>query len=84
MKNSPDIKEKILKEIEQLSPQEQETVLGIVENYLHQKNDETEWGKIPDAWKKRIEESMKQAEAGEFILNEDAVKYLRKKYNLNG
>ena len=84
MNNLPPITEKILKEIEQLSPQEQEAVLGIVENYLHQKNDETEWNKIPDAWKKRIEESMKQAETGKFILNEDAVNYLRKKYNLNG
>ena len=84
MSNPQDVKEKIFKEIEQLSLQEQEAVLGVVENYLQQKNDETEWDQIPDAWKKRIGESMKQAEAGEFVLNEDAVKYLRKKYNLNG
>lgn len=29
-----DIKEKILRELEALTPQEQQTLLGIVENYL--------------------------------------------------
>ena len=83
MSKSTAIKEKILKEIEMLSPEDQETVLGMVENYMHQQQDETEWEKIPDGWKKRIEESIKQADAGQFILNEDAVKYIRKKYKLD-
>ena len=84
MSNNPDIKDQLLKEIESLSPQEQQTVLGIVENYVHNKADETEWVQLPDAWKIRIQESMKQADAGQFILNEDAVTYIRDKYGLNG
>ena len=74
------IKEKILSEIESLSETEQQTVLGIVENYIHNKADETEWEQLPKAWKKRIKESLKQADEGKFILNEDAVAYLKKKY----
>ncbi|MBI1782395.1 MAG: hypothetical protein HYR66_13690 [Sphingobacteriales bacterium] len=83
MSNPQNIREKILQEIEQLSDTKQEEVLGLVENYIHQQNDETEWKKIPDNWKKRIEESIKQADAGEVTLNEDAVKYIRKKYKLD-
>lgn len=77
-------KDKILKEIELLPENEQQTVLGIVENYLHSQADETEWNQLPQAWKTRIEESLKQADEGKFILNEDAVAYIRKKYGLNG
>jgi hypothetical protein len=77
-------KEKIFSEIESLPENEQQTVLGIVENYIHSQADETEWNQIPQAWKKRIELSLKQADKGQFILNEDAVAYIRKKYGLNG
>ena len=55
------IKEKILSEIESLPETEQQTVLGIVENYIHNKADETEWEQLPKAWKKRIEESLNSA-----------------------
>jgi hypothetical protein len=79
-----EIKEKILREIASLPEDEQQTVLGIVENYLHNQADETEWHQLPQAWKTRIEESLKQADEGKFILNEDAVAYIRKKYDLNG
>lgn len=78
------IKEKILREFETLTQQEQQTLLGIVENYLHNKADETDWNKLPAEWKKRIEESLKQADEGHLILHEDAVLNLRKKYGLNG
>lgn len=78
------IKKQILKEIESLSLPEQQTVLGVVENYLHNKIDETEWNQLPENWKKRIAESLLQAEKGQFMLHEDAVIYLRKKYALNG
>lgn len=84
MSDNPNIKDQLLKEIESLSPQEQQTVLGIVENYVHSKADETEWARLPESWKTRIEESLKQADAGQFILHEDAVKYIRNKYGLNG
>lgn len=84
MSNNLKIKDQLIKEIESLSPQEQQTVLGIVENYVHGKADETEWERLPESWKKRIEESLKQADAGEFIVHEDAVNYIRKKYGLNG
>lgn len=79
-----DVKDKLLKELESLSPQEQETLLGIVENYLHNKADATEWNNLPQTWRSRIEESLKQADESQFILHEDAVSYLRKKYRLNG
>ena len=84
MSNNLNIKDQLIKEIESLTPQEQQTVLGIVENYVHGKADETEWVLLPDGWKKRIEESLGQADSGEFILHEDAVQYIRKKYGLNG
>ena len=77
-------KEKIFSEIESLSENEQQTVLGIVENYIHNQADETEWNQLPQAWRTRIELSLKQADKGQFILNEDAVAYIRKKYGLNG
>lgn len=77
-------KEKIFSEIESLPENEQQTVLGIVENYIHSQADETEWNQLPQAWKTRIQESLSQADEGKFILNEDAVAYIRKKYGLNG
>ena len=78
------IKERILKEIESLSENEQQTILGMVENYIHSKADETEWNQLPQTWRKRIEESLKQADEGKFILHEEAISYIRKKYGLNG
>jgi predicted transcriptional regulator len=77
-------KDKILNEIESLTENQQQTVLGIVENYIHSQANETEWNELPQAWKTRIEQSLKQADEGKFILNEDAVAYIRKKYGLNG
>ena len=80
MHTEKNIKEKILSEIESLPETEQQTVLGIVENYIHNKADETEWEKLPKSLKKRIEESIRQADEGKFILNEDIVAYIRKKH----
>ena len=77
------IKEKILNEIESLPETEQQTVLGIVENYIHGKAVETDWEQLPEAWKKRIQESMKQGDEGQHILNEDVVVYIKKKHGLN-
>lgn len=84
MYSDKNIKEKIFSEIESLPENEQQTVLGVVENYIHNKADETEWNQLPQVWKTRIEESLKQADEGKFILNDDAVAYIRKKYGLNG
>ena len=78
------VKEQIIKEIESLSPSEQQTILGLVENFLHNKVDETEWDQLPENWKKRITASLQEADAGQLTLHEDAVSYLRKKYGLNG
>ncbi len=72
------IKQKIISEIEALPETEQETVLGLVENYIHGKMDESGWDELPQAWKKRIEESMRQGDEGKFMLNEDALAYIRK------
>lgn len=83
MASEKKIKEKIFKEIESLSDDDQQAVLGLVENYLHNKTDETEWDQLPEAWKKRIEESLQQADSGQLALHEDVVAYLRKKYRLN-
>ena len=79
-----DIKEKILKEFDSLAASDQQTLLGIVENYIHNKTDETEWNQLPENWKKRIAESLQQADNGQLTLHEDAVIYLRKKYGLHG
>ena len=84
MPANKEIQEKILQEIGSLSSNEQETVLGIVENYVHNKIDETEWEQLPEEWKNRIAESLSQADTGQFVLHEDAVAYIRKKYGLNG
>ena len=84
MYSDKNTKEKILQEIDSLPENEQQTVLGIVENYIHSQADETEWNLLPQAWRIRIEQSLKQADEGKFILNEDAVAYIRKKYGLNG
>ena len=84
MSSEKNIKEKLINEIELLSPSEQQTILGIVENILHNKIDETEWDQLPANWKKRINESLQQADAGNLLLHEDAVIYLRKKYGLHG
>ena len=61
MHTEKNIKEKILSEIESLPETEQQTVLGIVENYIHNKADETEWEKLPKSLKRRIEESIRQS-----------------------
>lgn len=77
-------KEKIFHEIESLPENEQQTILGIVENYIHNQADETEWNQLPQALRTRIEQSLNQADAGQLILNEDAIAFIRKKYGLNG
>ena len=84
MYSDKSIKEKIFSEIESMPENEQHAVLGVIENYIHNQADETEWDQLPQAWRTRIEESLKQADEGKFILNEDAVSYIRKKYGLNG
>jgi len=78
-----EIKQKIISEIESLPETEQETILGLVENYIQNKTDETDWDKLPESLKKRIEESMRQGDEGKHILNDDAVNYIRKKHGLN-
>lgn len=84
MPSDKKIKEKIFSEIESLSEKDQQAVLGLVENYIHGQADETEWDQLPGAWKTRIEQSLKQGDEGQLVLNEDAVSYIRKKYGLNG
>ena len=84
MAYNKNIKQIIISEIEALPETEQETVLGLVENYIHGKMDDSGWDELPQAWKKRIEESMRQGDEGKFMLNEDAIAYIRKKYGLNG
>ena len=84
MSSDKKIKEKIFSEIELLPENEQQAVLGLVENYIHNQVDETEWNQLPESWKTRIEESLKQADEGKLVLHEDAVAYIRKKYGLNG
>ncbi len=83
MQSQGPIQQKILKEIESLSDSDLQSVLGIIENYKHSTADETEWNQLPEAWKKRIEESLVQANTGNLILHEDAMLYIRKKYGLN-
>jgi hypothetical protein len=83
MYSDKNTKEKILQEIASLPENEQQTVFGIVENYIHSQAYETEWNQLSLAWRTRIEQSLKQADEGQFILNEDAVAYIRKKYGLN-
>ena len=58
MSVNENIKNKILEEISSLTTEEQDAVLGIVENFVHSKVDETEWEQLPDNWKKRISESI--------------------------
>lgn len=77
------IKQKIFSEIDSLPETEQQTVLGIVENYIHNKADETDWNNLPTSLKERIKESIQQATEGKFILNDEAVAYIRKKYGSN-
>ncbi len=84
MPSDKNIKDKIFSEIESLSEKDQQAVLGLVENYIHGQADETEWDQLPEAWKTRIEQSLKQGDEGQLVLNEDAVSYIRKKYGLNG
>ncbi|HEX7844419.1 MAG TPA: hypothetical protein VF476_01390 [Chitinophagaceae bacterium] len=84
MKENKNIKNELLAKIEALSLKEQEAILGIVENYVHSKADETEWKQLPGAWRERIEESLRQADKNQFLLHEDAITYLRKKYDPNG
>jgi hypothetical protein len=48
-----------------LSESDQEVLLGLVENFIHGKADETEWKQLPEAWKSRIANSLKQADTGQ-------------------
>lgn len=83
MYSDKNIKQQILNEIDALPEIEQQTVLGIVENYIHNKADETDWNNLPLSLKERIKESIQQANEGKFILNDDAIAYIRKKYGPN-
>lgn len=84
MHSDKNSREKILHEIESLPENEQQTILGIVENYIHSQADETEWNLLPQSWRLRITQSLNQADTGQLILNEDVVAFIRKKYGLNG
>ena len=50
---------------------------------LKNKIGETEWAHLPGNWKKRINESLHQADEVISILNADALAFIRKKYGLN-
>ena len=78
------IKEEILKEIGLLSPEQQQTALGVLENYIHGQEDETEWDQIPEPWKKRIEESLQQADNGQLRPHKKVMQDLKRKFGLNG
>jgi predicted transcriptional regulator len=72
------IKEEIIKEIDLLSPEQQQTVLGVLENYIHSQEDETEWNQIPEPWKRRIEESLKQADNGQLLPHKKVMQDLKR------
>lgn len=77
MPDNQTIKDRILTELNSLSESEQEVVLGFVENCQQGKVDETEWEEMPEAWKKRILQSIDEADKGNFTANEDAVSRIR-------
>lgn len=77
MPDNQTIKGQILTELNSLSESEQETVLGFVENCQQGKEDETEWEEMPEAWKKRIQQSIDEADKGNITANEDAVSHIR-------
>ena len=49
MYSDKNTRKKILQEIESLPENEQQTILGIVENYIHNQADETEWNQFPNS-----------------------------------
>jgi predicted transcriptional regulator len=77
-------KEKILNELDSLSPQKQEQALGVLENFIHGQEDDVELTDIPEGWKKRIDEGLKQVEAGLTYPHEEVMKRIKSKLGIDG
>jgi hypothetical protein len=77
-------KEKILNELEALSPQMQEAALGVLENFIHSHEEDVEITDLPDGWKKRIDEGLKQVETGLTSPHEEVMKRIKTKLGING
>jgi hypothetical protein len=77
-------KEKIIELIESIPPEKQESLLGIVENFVSAQYDfEDQFEEMPDDWKQRLEKSMKDVEEGRVRPYEEFRTELRKKYGLD-
>lgn len=77
-------KEKILTELDALSPQMQEAALGVLENFIHSQDEDVEVTDIPEGWKKRIYEGLKQVESGLTSPHEEVMKRIKIKLGIDG
>lgn len=77
-------KDKIMQLVDSIPPEKQESLLGIVENFVSAQYDfEDEFEEMPEEWKQRLEKSMKEAEEGKLIPFDEFMVKFRNRYGLN-
>jgi len=81
--NTAEIKSDLHQKIEGLNPRQLNEVFGLFQNYLNGTEDSEQWEKLGPLQQK-IEESIKQADAGKTRPLNEVTSRLRKKYNLVG
>jgi len=79
------LKEDLIDRIEHADGKQLQEIYGLLINYFNRQDKDTEeWDLLPEYQKKRILESLAEADAGLGTPLEEVVKNTRNKYGLNG
>ncbi len=75
-----DLKLKIFRQIDSLEKNRLEEFYGILINYINEKKDISDWGKLTQEQKQGIFDAIEEIELGKGISNENVMSKIRKKY----
>ena len=78
------LKTDLIDKIEHADYNQLREIHGLLNNYFNGNASNEEWDSLPEWQKDKIEEGLKQADAGLGIPFKEVTKSLREKYGLNG
>jgi hypothetical protein len=81
--NASEIKVKLFRQIDALDKERLEELYGVILNFIHEKDNTEEWGKLTEVQKQGIEAGIYELEANKGIPNDVVLEELRKKYGIS-
>ena len=75
-----DLKLKIFRQIDSLEKDRLEEVYGVLVNFINEKRDLEDWGKLTDEQKQGIEDAIDEIDSGKGIAHEKVMENIRKKF----